>query len=99
MEIDAISKVISLKITTSTVSLFPAFIVFLARVSGRQHVFIQSTCIPPDNGIPHRALQTITSSQTFYLLICVGVPLTCSSGKSLKDQRIFHLVLSSVPVE
>lgn len=51
MEIDAISKVISLKITTLTVNLLPAFIIFLARMSGRQHIVIQSPWISPDNDI------------------------------------------------
>lgn len=56
MEIDTISKVISLKITTLTVNLLPAFIVFLTGISGRWHFVIQSPWITPDNDILHRTL-------------------------------------------
>lgn len=77
MEIDAISEVISLKITTLTVNLLPAFIIFLTRISGRQHLVIQSPRIPPDYDISHRTLQIMTSSQTFYLLIYMGISLVC----------------------
>lgn len=57
VEIDAISKVISLKIITLTVSLLPAFITFLTRVSGRQNLVIPSPWICPDNDMSHRTLQ------------------------------------------
>lgn len=67
MEIDAVSKVISLKITT--VNLFPAFIIFLTRMSGRKHLVIQLPWISPANKILHRTLQTMASSQTCYFSI------------------------------
>lgn len=77
MEIDAISKVISLKITTLTVNLLPAFIIFLARMSGRQHIVIQSPWISPDNDILCRTLQIMTTGQAFYLLMYMDMFLVC----------------------
>lgn len=86
MEIDAISKVISLKITTlTTVNLSLAFIIFLIRISGRQHLVFQTLGICPDNDVSHRTLKTMTSSQTF--LIYVGAVRVCKNQTNLREIR------------
>ncbi|KAM6070641.1 ATP synthase F(0) complex subunit C3, mitochondrial isoform 1-T1 [Chlamydotis macqueenii] len=58
-------------------TVFGSLIIGYARLSGRQHLVIQSPWISPGSDIPHRTLQTMTSSQTFYLLMYMGMLLAC----------------------